>query len=150
MIRDQTCQFPGCTNSHHLQAHHVINWADGGPTQLNNLILLCRFHHTCVHEGGITITRNHQAPYPAAAIPGAPPWQFTMPDGQPVDRPGWPTPTARTLTYRLTRPTTVDHVDRINHPDAVPIQPQQYGERFDLHAAVQVLFNLETIPSRAA
>jgi len=150
MIRDQTCQFPGCTSNRHLQAHHVINWADGGPTQLSNLILLCQFHHTCVHEGAITITRNPQAPFPAAAVPGQPAWRFTMPDGQRLDRPGRPIPTARTLAHRLARPNPVDHVDRLNHPDAVAIQPKQYGERFDLHAAVQVLFNLQLTTSQAA
>ena len=41
----------GCHQTHHLKAHHLIHWADGGPTDLDNLILLCQFHHTAVHEG---------------------------------------------------------------------------------------------------
>ncbi|WP_246187095.1 HNH endonuclease signature motif containing protein [Microlunatus speluncae] len=130
-------------------AHHRISWADGGPTDLTNLILLCRFHHTCVHEGRIMITRNPAAPHRSTGLPGGPPWQFTLPSGQPVDQPAWSTPSADWLIQRLTRPHPVDHIDRLNHPEARPIQPKQYGERFDLHAAVGVLFDLSS-PSRAA
>jgi hypothetical protein len=32
-------------------AHHVVHWADGGPTSLDNLLLLCRRHHRLVHTG---------------------------------------------------------------------------------------------------
>ena len=33
-------------------AHHVVHWADGGPTALPNLVLLCRRHHRLVHRAG--------------------------------------------------------------------------------------------------
>jgi hypothetical protein len=55
MIRDSMCRFPGCHQTRHLQAHHRVSWADGGMTDLDNLILLCQWHHTAVHEGGMTI-----------------------------------------------------------------------------------------------
>ncbi|MFI5734451.1 DUF222 domain-containing protein [Kribbella sp. NPDC051587] len=32
-------------------AHHIIYWADGGPTSLQNLVLLCAAHHRAVHAG---------------------------------------------------------------------------------------------------
>jgi len=32
-------------------AHHIEFWARGGPTRLGNLMLLCWYHHRCVHEG---------------------------------------------------------------------------------------------------
>jgi hypothetical protein len=46
------CQFPGCTSRRWLQVHHRHHWVDGGPTDLDNLILLCGFHHRFVHEHG--------------------------------------------------------------------------------------------------
>lgn len=49
--RDRTCRFPGCGATLFLHAHHVQHWQDGGPTDLDNLVLLCRFHHTVVHTG---------------------------------------------------------------------------------------------------
>ena len=50
-VRDGGCRFPGC-GSRYTQAHHAVPWAEGGETALDNLILLCRFHHRAVHEGG--------------------------------------------------------------------------------------------------
>jgi hypothetical protein len=51
--RDAGCRFPGCTRpSVHTDAHHLIPWAQGGATDLSNGLLLCRFHHRQVHEGG--------------------------------------------------------------------------------------------------
>jgi hypothetical protein len=49
------CRFPGCTNKHFVDGHHIQHWANGGQTRLSNLVLLCRFHHRQVHEGGVTI-----------------------------------------------------------------------------------------------
>ena len=53
--RDRTCRFPGCTNRLFLDGHHVKHWIDGGDTSLDNVILLCSFHHKHVHEYGYTI-----------------------------------------------------------------------------------------------
>jgi hypothetical protein len=55
MKRDHGCRFPGCTCSRFVDAHHIIHWADGGATSLNNLVLLCRRHHRMVHEDGFGI-----------------------------------------------------------------------------------------------
>ena len=52
--RDTGCRFPGCT-ARRCDAHHVVHWADGGPTSLDNLVLLCRRHHRLLHEGGYTV-----------------------------------------------------------------------------------------------
>ena len=49
------CRFPGCDATRRLHAHHVIHWLDGGPTELDNLVSLCHFHHHAVHEGGWNI-----------------------------------------------------------------------------------------------
>jgi hypothetical protein len=54
VVRDGGCRFEGCDRSHTwCDAHHRVHWADGGPTALSNLVLLCRRHHRAVHEGGI-------------------------------------------------------------------------------------------------
>jgi hypothetical protein len=55
--RDGRCAFPGC-NARRCDAHHIVHWADGGRTALDNLVLLCRRHHTLVHEGGFGIERT--------------------------------------------------------------------------------------------
>jgi hypothetical protein len=53
VLRDKLCRFPGCDRPHAwCDAHHVRHWADGGDTNLANVILLCRPHHRLLHEGG--------------------------------------------------------------------------------------------------
>ena len=50
--RDRGCAFPGCDRSHHAcDAHHIVWWEHNGPTDLDNLVLLCRFHHVLIHTG---------------------------------------------------------------------------------------------------
>ncbi|WP_238840445.1 HNH endonuclease signature motif containing protein [Prescottella equi] len=51
IARDHGCAFPGCgTPPAHCEGHHVKHWADGGPTDLDNLVLLCRYHHQLLHH----------------------------------------------------------------------------------------------------
>ncbi|OQQ35542.1 HNH endonuclease signature motif containing protein [Prescottella equi] len=51
IARDHGCAFPGCgTPPAHCEGHHIKHWADGGPTDLDNLVLLCRYHHTLLHH----------------------------------------------------------------------------------------------------
>ena len=52
-VRDGGCAFPGCTRPPAwCAAHHIVHWADGGPTNLTNLVLLCDHHHRAVHHAG--------------------------------------------------------------------------------------------------
>nr|MBM4733171.1 DUF222 domain-containing protein [Prescottella equi] len=51
IARDHGCAFPGCgAPPAHCEGHHVKHWADGGPTDLDNLVLLCRYHHQLLHH----------------------------------------------------------------------------------------------------
>jgi 5-methylcytosine-specific restriction endonuclease McrA len=55
--RDRGCRFPGC-GVRFGQGHHIRHWAQGGPTTLSNLALLCRRHHRAVHEEGYQVERQ--------------------------------------------------------------------------------------------
>ena len=58
-VRDKGCVWPGCDRSANFtQAHHIAHWADGGFTDMSNLVSLCRRHHWMVHEGGYFLVRN--------------------------------------------------------------------------------------------
>jgi hypothetical protein len=50
--RDRGCRFAGCGRTRWLHSHHVAFWGQGGPTDPDNLALLCGYHHRLVHEGG--------------------------------------------------------------------------------------------------
>jgi hypothetical protein len=133
-IRDGGCQFPSCTRTSHLEAHHVQHWAHGGRTDLDNLILLCRFHHMACHEGGIAISHG------PGSVPGAPQWHFTTRDGDallgdrlPTGAPGWKHD-EWILWHEL------DGSAGWDDPEAERIRPLWAGERFSLADAVGVLF----------
>ncbi len=53
--RDVTCRFPGCCNRGYVEGHHIVHWADGGETNLANLLLLCSHHHAFLHEHGFKV-----------------------------------------------------------------------------------------------
>jgi hypothetical protein len=50
--RDGGCTFPGCGSQRFAKAHHVVWWRRGGTTDLDNLVIVCSFHHKLVHEHG--------------------------------------------------------------------------------------------------
>ena len=51
IVRDQCCVKCGAPAAH-TQVHHLVHWADGGPTDLDNGCLLCQRCHTQVHHHG--------------------------------------------------------------------------------------------------
>jgi len=53
------CAADGCNSRNRLQIHHIIPWSDGGPTDPDNLITLCWYHHHIVsHQHGFEIYRH--------------------------------------------------------------------------------------------
>jgi hypothetical protein len=58
-VRDNGCVFPGCdAPSACTDVHYLLSWARGGRTELANLVVLCRHHHSLMHEGGWKIDRD--------------------------------------------------------------------------------------------
>ena len=51
VVRDRHCRAPGCDRPPAwCEAHHVRHWSRGGPTDLDNLELLCWAHHRQQHH----------------------------------------------------------------------------------------------------
>jgi hypothetical protein len=100
------CAFPGCA-ARHADAHHLVYWTDGGLTDLDNLVLLCRHHHRLLHEGR----------YRAAMVDGRP--RFFRPDGTPI-RPPDPPPadTARGSSGLRRRHRAAGHTITARTPEA--------------------------------
>jgi hypothetical protein len=77
-IRDKGCAFPGCDRPPGwTDAHHIQHWSTDGPTDLDNLVLLCGAHHDTVHHHGWTITPgpDRQPRFaPPEPPPPEPPW----------------------------------------------------------------------------
>ncbi len=58
-VRDGGCAAPGCDRpAPWTDAHHLHHWLHGGPTSLDNPVLLCRTHHRAVHEHGWQLARD--------------------------------------------------------------------------------------------
>ena len=102
--RDRHCRAPGCRRTIGLHAHHLVHWADGGETNLENLVLLCSRHHHLVHEEHWQICGRPNQPETL---------RFRPPEARPVTpyqpaaagRPGPRTiPRLHQLTRRVTDP----------------------------------------------
>ncbi|TDQ00352.1 HNH endonuclease [Labedaea rhizosphaerae] len=69
-IRDQGCAAPGCARTpHQCHAHHIQHWADGGLTTLDNLVLVCPYHHRLIHHTEWTVHIDNGLP-----VFTPPPW----------------------------------------------------------------------------
>ncbi|MEK8070487.1 HNH endonuclease signature motif containing protein [Rhodococcoides navarretei] len=70
--RDHGCAFPGCGKpAAWTEGHHIWHWADGGPTDMDNLVLLCGFHHRLMHHSDWEVfigTDNHPWFVPPATV----------------------------------------------------------------------------------
>jgi 5-methylcytosine-specific restriction endonuclease McrA len=130
--RDRGCRFPGC-GTRLGQGHHIHHWAQGGPTTLSNLAVLCRRHHRAVHEEGYQLVR-----LPDGEL------QFRRPDG-------------RVLSNIPPPPRVPDDPERalraLNGAEGLVLRPRTamplwLGERLDLGYAIDVLHPLAE-PRRA-
>ena len=84
-LRDRHCRFPGCRRpTTWCDAHHIQTWwQHHGPTNLDNLILLCRYHHTLIHRQGWklqgTATHPQYTRPDGTTLPNAPPPRSPLP-----------------------------------------------------------------------
>ena len=86
LLRDKHCRFPGCTRISRLHSHHIVHWADGGTTDLDNLLTLCQSHHHAIHRDGWrlagTVCEGIEWERPNGTIarhgPQPPPWDHAM------------------------------------------------------------------------
>ena len=124
--RDGGCRSRGC-GVRFGQGHHIHHWAQGGPTTLSNLVLLCRRHHRAVHEEGFQVDRG-----PDNEL------RFRRPDGRPIhDVPSpSPVPEDPVTDFRSQREEQGLRVD-VRSP-----KPGWFGERLDVGYAIDVLHPL--------
>jgi hypothetical protein len=81
VVRDGGCAFPGCDRPPSwCDAHHIIPWIPNGLTDLDNLVLLCRWHHTYLH-------RKHD-PWTCRTNPQTRRPEFLAPDGTHIPKRG--------------------------------------------------------------
>ena len=122
--RDRGCRFPGC-GLPFGQGHHIRHWAQGGPTTLSNLAMLCRRHHRAVHEEGYQVER-----LPDGDL------KFRRPDGRPLPEvPATPAVPAAPCEALRARHAAVDI-------HALTAMPGWLGERLDVGWAISVLHPL--------
>jgi hypothetical protein len=116
-IDGERCRFPACTRRRKLHAHHVVRWLLGGPTDLANLVLLCSRHHTLVHAEGFQLTLH---PVTRA---------LTV-----TTKAGAAVPHRHELPWQ-----SAESLDPDDVIDAATLPPHFYGDKLDLHYAVDVL-----------
>lgn len=71
-VRDGGCMWPGCcAPASYCEAHHCEQWAEGGKTDIDAGVLLCRFHHMLLHNAGWRILRVGKGPILLQRPPGS-------------------------------------------------------------------------------
>ena len=129
------CQYPGC-ESRRTDAHHIRYWANGGQTNLANLISFCKRHHRLVHDKDyiISATRTGFTFYTkdGAPIPGCP--QLPQGPGDITtthDATHHPHHDHRPELWRATQPLP-RHLDRLRqrpHPSRTPRSHADVGRK---------------------
>jgi hypothetical protein len=124
--RDQGCRFPGCGLPLGV-GHHVRHWAQGGPTTLSNLALLCHRHHRAVHEDGYQMERH-----PDGTL------SFRRPDGRPLPE----VPPVAAVPDDPVQALRARHDAKGLRLQARTACPAWLGERLDVGWAIDVLHPL--------
>ncbi|MGQ0482472.1 MAG: DUF222 domain-containing protein [Pseudonocardia sp.] len=114
---DARCRFPGCEHTRGLEAHHVIHWLRGGRTDLDNLALICPYHHQLIHDHGYQVCGRGTD------------LRFHRPDGTSIPQAGAP-------TEGDSRRLTSEYAEGITDQT---ITPTWGGEPLDVSAALQAL-----------
>ncbi len=124
--RDGGCRFPGCTHDRFVDAHHIEHWADGGATELQNLVNLCTHHHRLLHEGGFTVQPTASGEF-----------AFRTPDGR--------------LLRNVPRPPRGRHRDACPEPQRASAETriQVRRDRLDLGLATGAMLWIAPPPSGA-
>lgn len=113
------CRFPGCTRTKRINGHHVAWWRrDNGPTDIDNLVSLCPFHHRLVHRGQFCIEVEAKGLF-----------VFARPDGTLIEDSPEPLTPARTL----------EHANSAAGVDVVSAPEPGDGYRQDLSLTVDAL-----------
>jgi hypothetical protein len=109
------CCFPGC-DSRRTDLHHIVWWRNGGTTSLDNLLPVCKRHHTLIHAKGYIICRLGPGQY-----------SFTDPSSGVI------------IALQGTLPEAGGPIAGTHDADIADDTIQQaLGERLDLHFAVWV------------
>jgi hypothetical protein len=133
--RDRGCRFPGCPNTHFVDAHHIHHWAQGGETRLSNLVQLCRFHHRQVHEGRVVVQTLDDG-----AV------RFVKPNGESFDSTAPDHTPPLSDWHRLVE----DHTQQDIKIDKNTATTRWRGERMDYDLGVAVLVQQSHRPRRVS
>ena len=116
LARDKCCTYPSCSHEQFLEAHHVMHWADGGETSLDNTRLICNRHHRLLHEGGFTIHKNFAGE-----------WYFRTSDGKVLPE----APVYKPVDYDSTRDEILEDTNKVKEPRVLPEVPMYRPEGHD-------------------
>jgi len=130
--RDRGCRFPGC-GLRFTQGHHIHHWAQGGPTTLSNLALLCPRHHRSVHEEGFQVERLANGEL-----------QFRRPNGEVFPE----VPALPAVRLDDDEALAAQNAATGVHVDDSTLRPSWFGERFNVGYAISVMHPLAVRPSR--
>ena len=116
LARDKCCTYPSCSHEQFLEAHHVMHWADGGETSLENAMLICNRHHRLLHEGGFTIHKNFAGE-----------WYFRTAEGKVLPE----APVYKPVEYDSSRDEILEDTNKVKEPRVQPEVPVYKPEGYD-------------------